>query len=95
MDTLKQALTEWTDWDGATFCLARCLGLMGPEVDFPVRAKHVFWSNNPVGNMLHEVLKHLIGQGILEVHPEDDTIIRWNSAFVGSWEREWRPDNTA
>ena len=93
MNTLKEAIPDWTDVDVAEFHLACCLGLMGP--DFPVRAKHVFWSNNPVGSMLHEIVKRLIEQGILEAHPDDDMIVRWNKAFVGSWEHKWRPDNTA
>jgi hypothetical protein len=40
--SLKTQLADWTDFDGAAFGLARCLGLMGPEVRFQSEAKHVF-----------------------------------------------------
>ncbi|HML23297.1 MAG TPA: hypothetical protein PKD09_16705 [Aggregatilinea sp.] len=80
--TLKEALLDWTDWDLAERYLAQCLGLMTPDV----KAKHVFWSNNPIGNMLTNVLEELTQQGILEKRDEPDFQFRWNSAFHGSWE---------
>ncbi len=93
MRTLKDPIADWTDIDVAEFHLATALGLMGPDTDSH-RAKHVFWSNNPVGNMLYEIIKLLIEQRILETHPDDDTIVRWNANFVGSWAVDWRPDTT-
>ena len=44
---LGRTLAEWTDLDFAAFELAQCVGLMGADVDFAGRAKHVFWSRNP------------------------------------------------
>ena len=85
--TLKEALTDWTDWDGAAFELACALGLIKNEpFMFQTHAKHVFWSNNPLGNALHEALQKLVGLGILEEREEPDNQFRWNPHFKGSWE---------
>ena len=80
--TLRERLAEWTDWDFAAFELARSLSLMGPDVEFATDAKHVFWSNHPVGEALSNILRELVGAGVLEYHQ-----YRWNSAYVGSWEK--------
>ena len=47
--TLKQRLAEWTDWDGAEYELAVCLGLMTSDTPFPTRAKHVFGATTRSG----------------------------------------------
>jgi hypothetical protein len=86
MQTLKEALQDWTDIDIAGYHLAQCLGLMAPNVNFQVRAKHVFWSDNLVGNMLGHILEELVQEGILEKRDEPDYQYRWNPAFRGSWE---------
>ena len=82
--TLKERLADWTDWDGAQYELAICLGLMASNTSFATRAKHVFWSNNPVGNALHAMLDELVSIQALEVN--GDMQYRWNTAFKGSWE---------
>ena len=84
MDSLKEALSDWTDVDGAEYHLAVCLGLMMPG-DF-ARAKHVFWSNNPIGNILYQMLDELARQAVLEKRDEPDYQFRWNTNFKGSWE---------
>lgn len=87
---LKNDLKEWQDIDTAAFCLACAIGLM-KEGDFQVKAKHVFWSNNPIGDMLYEMLKHLVKVGILEENPDpEEMAYRWNPNFKGSWENEHR-----
>jgi hypothetical protein len=78
-DTLKDRLSEWTDWDGAAYCL----GLM-PDGDAFGGAKHVFWSNDPIGNMLHSMLELLVEQRALEKRDEPDIQYRWSPSFVGS-----------
>jgi hypothetical protein len=88
--TLREQLIEWTDWDGAAFCLAKSMGLMSANVRFS-DAKHVFWSANPVGNALHNMLGELVVAGVLENRDEPDDQYRWNPAFVGSWEVSWKP----
>src|SRR3989442_9500275 len=89
--TLREQLIEWTDWDGAAFCLAKSIGLMSEDTRFSVEAKHVFWSDNIVGTALHNMLGELVAAGVLENRNEPDDQYRWNPAFVGSWEIPWKP----
>jgi hypothetical protein len=84
--TLKEALQNWTDFDGAMYELALCLGLMTPEVDTFASTKHVYWSDNPVGNALYATLDELTQYGVLEKRDEPDYQFRWNPDFRGSWE---------
>ena len=86
MNTLREKLTEWTDIDIAAFHLAQNLGLMGKDVRFHLEAKHIFWSNNSVGNTLYNMLKELANLGILEYREDPDLQFKWNNSFVGSWE---------
>ena len=85
MRTLKDQLEDWTDWDFAAYALAISLGLM-PAGILPGRVKAVFWTNNPVGIMLHEMLRQLAAAGILENRDEPDDQYRWNAAFSGEWD---------
>jgi hypothetical protein len=87
-NTLKEALSDWRDFDSAESALAISLGLMTPETNFQTDAKHVFWSDNPTGNMLSEFLTRLVQIGVLEYREtENDNEYRWNPAFKGSWEK--------
>ena len=83
---LRDALADWTDWDVAAYELARALDLMGDGVRFHLEAKHVFWSNHPIGNMLYETLQRLDEVGVLQYREEPDHQYRWNPDFRGSWE---------
>ena len=85
--TLKEKLTDWTDTDVAEYHLAIALGLMTEATSFQTDAKHVFWTNNPVGTMIHAMVELLAKEGILQVHPDDDLCFRWNQDFRGSWEK--------
>lgn len=86
MSSLKDELGVWTDVDRAGFSLARCLGLMGPGSRFEREAKYVFWSDNPVGNLLYEMLESLVEAGVLKRRNEPDLQYRWNAAFQGNWQ---------
>jgi hypothetical protein len=47
-----------------------------------------------VGNTLCKILlEDLVKAGILELHREDETMLRWNRTYAGYWER--KSDNTA
>ena len=83
--TLREALSSWSDWDGAGYNLGICLGLM-PDVPGWGRAKHVFWSDNEIGRMLYHMLDQLVAAGVFEKRDEPDFQYRWNPAFRGSWE---------
>jgi len=81
---LKDLLVDWTDIDVAAYQLALCLGLMSANINLG-KAKHVFWSNNPIGNMLYRILEELVQEKILEKRDEPDYQYRWNANFIGSW----------
>jgi hypothetical protein len=58
---------------------------MPPEPAFG-RAKHVFWSTHPVGDVPYRALDELVGVGILEKRDDPDVQYRWNPTFKGSWD---------
>ena len=71
--SLRERLRDWLDWDSAAYWLAVSLGLMRDEPRlFQTRAKHVLWSNHPIGNLLHEMLDRLVAAGVLETRDEPD-----------------------
>lgn len=76
---LRSALSEWADFDLAEFALARCLGIIDPVVSWSPSYKYLFWSNNPVGNGLADILDRLVAMGALETN--DDQQYRWNQSF--------------
>ena len=66
--TLKERLQDWTDIDFAGYHVTVVLGLIDPEqAPFSTRAKHVFWSVHPVGDLavklLDEMTADLSGDG--------------------------------
>jgi hypothetical protein len=82
---LRDALIDWTDMDIAGYLLGLCLGLYKEEVLFSTQLKHVFWTDNSIGNMLTRMLMELAAAGVLE-HDEEETRVRWRRTFKGSWE---------
>jgi len=89
--SLKAALADWVDSDIATYYLACCLGLMGPEdgsLDGFRNAKHVFWGANGLGEFLGRFLDQLVEHGVLEFDDSGTSYrYRWNPSFKGSWEK--------
>jgi hypothetical protein len=85
--TLREELKDWTDIDWACFRLAVCLGLMqdDPAV-FRGKGKHVFWSNNELGNSLYDLVFKLIDLGVIMRDMDGDDRVRWNPDYKGSWE---------
>lgn len=88
---LAEDLTEWTDCDVAQFVLGRALGLFPSDADFAA-VKHLFWTVNPVGAALHEVLHSLVGAGVLAYRDEPDQQFRWRSAGGGGAAPTGPPD---
>jgi hypothetical protein len=71
-------MAGWTDWDGAAFVVGRSLGIFDESVTF-TQVKGVFWTGNPLGNALHEVLLQLVAAGVLERREEpEDEQFRWS-----------------
>jgi hypothetical protein len=86
-ESLPEQFRDWIDWDAAAYRLALALGLMQDEPGLASgRAKHVFWSNNPVGNMLYAMLDQMEAVGVLEKRDTPDIQYRWNPSFRGSWQ---------
>lgn len=71
---IRETLREWEDWDVAEYKLGICLGMFPPEdgqfVNFR-RHKHLWWSTNPVGDALHDILKRLVTVGVLEFDEDE------------------------
>ncbi|WP_433133727.1 hypothetical protein ACQPWW_16640 [Micromonospora sp. CA-240977] len=75
---LADALAEWTDVDGAQYELGRTVGLFADRTFLQV--KWVFWSDNPVGEALLDMLHTLVRAGVLEHRDEPDHQFRWKTA---------------
>jgi hypothetical protein len=76
---LSEDLADWTDWDLAAFMLGQALGLF-EGMNFATDTKGSFWTDNPVGNGLHDALLALVTAGIIERREEEDEQFRWSSA---------------
>ncbi|MEV7544926.1 hypothetical protein [Streptomyces sp. NPDC089915] len=74
---LSEGLAGWTDWDGAAFVVGRSLGIFEESVTF-TQVKSVFWTDNPLGSALHEVLLQLVAAGVLERRDEPDEQFLWS-----------------
>ncbi|MGW5582066.1 hypothetical protein [Micromonospora chokoriensis] len=75
---LADALNEWTDADGAQYELGSAMGLFADRTFLQV--KWVFWSNDPLGQALWDMLHALVRAGVLEHRDEPDHQFRWKTA---------------
>jgi hypothetical protein len=90
LTTLREALTNWTDFDGAEFVLAKCLGAM-PDIEWNpgdrtkpgASMKATFWTANLFGDSLAAILEHLVVMGAVEKN--EDGQFRWNQTF--DWDK--------
>lgn len=73
---LSKQLEEWEDWDWAAFLVGSHLGIFTESASF-TSVKAVFWTDNPLGNALHEMLVLLAAAGVLERRQEPDEQFRW------------------
>jgi len=80
METLRVTLADWTDVDVSAHMLAQCLGIMPTQLRMK-EAKWVYWSENPLGTMLHNTLERLSDLGVLEKREEPDLQFRWCSTY--------------
>jgi len=78
--SLRDDLSEWTDWDVAEASLAKHLGLIDTAQDFG-GSKVIFWSNNTVGNTLMDCLIRLADAEVLNRREEPDIQFRWNPSL--------------
>lgn len=75
--SLRDHLADWTDWDGAGYALGLSLGLF-EGLNFQTGAKHVFRTDNALGEGLHDALLALARAGVLERREDPDEEFRWN-----------------
>ena len=80
METLRVALANWTDFDASAHMLAQCLGIMPQQLQMK-DVKWVYWSENPLGTMLHSTLEQLSELGVLEKREDPDLQYRWYSNY--------------
>jgi hypothetical protein len=73
---LADDLQDWTEWDGAAYDLGCALGLFR-DTDFQW-VKHIFWTDNQLGNGLHDALLALVNAGKLDRRDEPDEQFRWS-----------------
>lgn len=83
--SFKDRLTGWLDWDCAAYELGVCLGLWidfgAPSWEDPWHGlKWIFWTDNPLGNTLHNMLLNMVEVGILE-SKDDNEHFRWNPNY--------------
>ena len=75
--SLAEDLADWEDWDGAAYLLGRSLGLFRDQ-NFQTDAKHVFWTDDDLGNGLHDALLALVRARLLDRREEPDEQFRWH-----------------
>ena len=86
--SLQERLSEWVDWDIASYHVGACLGFW-PEFGAPYDhdqwhgVKGIMWSANPLGDALTNFLEALVVEGCLEKREEPDIAFRWNSNYKG------------
>lgn len=79
--TLKDLLEDWTEFDIAMYYLACILGIIEYDEKFNSyrKTKAIYWSKNPLGDSLYEMLETLVKRGILE---RNDDGYRWNKSYT-------------
>lgn len=81
-----ESMTEWTDIDMACASLATAIGILKYPSSKPGQDpwdghKWIFWTNNPLGNGLYEILHRLVDLGVLDYRDDPDTQLRWSPTF--------------
>ena len=81
MKPLSDLLANWTDSDVAGYHLGVVLGLFPewPEGEAWGEYKWVFWSANPLGDAIYNMLLQLTSLGVLECSKDKDKF-RWVGA---------------
>lgn len=82
MQSLKDKLQEWIEFDRVQFHIAQKLSIF-PEGDWEKiileeGRKGILWSNHPVGELLSSIMCKMVDEGILL---ERAGKFRWNNNF--------------
>lgn len=78
MFSLKHNFTKWIDIDEAQYFLAKNLGIIESDTSF-IETKHIYWSDNEVGNKLVRILDFFVEQGLMRKRDEPDLQYIWNN----------------
>jgi hypothetical protein len=73
---LRDVLADWTEFDMAGFQLGKILGVFPEDWRFG-RVKGMFWTADPLGEMLVDVLDRMAETGVLLKN--EDLQFRWNT----------------
>ena len=78
---IRKLFADWVEPEDAHYYLACLLGIMGHDESQEawMRVNSVFYTNNPVGNCLFDMLRQAVAGGMLETN--DDEQFRWNKSF--------------
>lgn len=84
--TLKERLKDWVDFDIAMYELAVVLGIFK---DYRIEGgtiwdhapKWVFWSRNPLGDKIGELLYKMVDDGLIE-EDDEESRFRWAEGKV-------------
>jgi hypothetical protein len=89
MQTLKERLKEWREFDYAAYELGVVLGLWPEWGDAPRPnnephdnwggTKGIFWTDNPLGETLSKTLNRLVDLKMLEKN--DEFQYKWNDKY--------------
>ena len=84
MKQFFESIKDWTEVDGVEHELGKCFGLWDKE-DFCTTLKHVFWTDNSVGNCLYEILIQFEKLGLIEYDRENlkmRSIDKWKKIVI-------------
>tara|TARA_Y100000310_G_scaffold130972_1_gene130192 strand:- start:28524 stop:28886 length:363 start_codon:yes stop_codon:yes gene_type:complete len=79
MKTIREQFDDWVDFDVAAFIMGATIGLF--EEDSFIKNKGIFWTSNPTGDILFDMLEHLVANDMLIKN--DDMKFKWNDKFAG------------
>ena len=74
--TFADELADWVDWDCAAYAVGVALGVFTGEEE-RLSLKWIFWSANPLGDGLANVLNSLVHAGVLDYREEPEQQYRW------------------
>lgn len=75
--TLRNKLSDWTDWDAASYVFGCEIGIFSGVEEW-ITVKSIFWSKNALGEGLLEALDALVKAGVVEHRSEPDDQYRWS-----------------
>lgn len=86
--SVKQYLKDWRDLDHLQYEIALRLGVISIDQSFQTDVKWVFWTDNPLGNMLYDMIRALEENGFIEQN--DQLQYRWkgNNEVTASIEND-------